>query len=447
MSFTFADLFAGIGGFHAALSPLGGECVFVSEWDENAAETYSKNWLRDSSIEVHGDIRKITEENLAKVPRHDVLTGGFPCQPFSKSGSQLGVNETRGTLFYDILKIIEYRKPKIVLLENVRNLVGPKHHADYLVMVRLLRELGYAISEIPTILSPHEIPRKYGGSPQHRQRIFIGGIKVGQKRALELADLGPLIARNPFKGTESHLWDIKGELKKFQETQDSLKSSLTIGSDQKKALVMWESFLKQYRSFNQANPPGLPMWTEYWRKRNEIRIPRDTPAWKRQFIEKNISLFETNQSWISNWKDKYYLEEFIPSHRKFEWQGKDSKSIFDCLIQFRPSGIRVKEPTYVPAFVAMAQTPVLGWELRELSENEASRIQGFPRSFTFQNQKRSLSLKQVGNAVHPGSAALVFHALIHRARELNLPWADEMLEVETRASIFAQNDPTVSRIH
>jgi len=447
MSFTFADLFAGIGGFHAALSPLGGECVFVSEWDENAAETYSKNWLRDSSIEVHGDIRKITEENLSKVPRHDVLTGGFPCQPFSKSGSQLGVNETRGTLFYDILKIIEYRKPKIVLLENVRNLIGPKHHADYLVMVRLLRELGYAISEIPTILSPHEIPRKYGGSPQHRQRIFIGGIKVGQKRALELADLGPLISRNPFKGAESHLWDIKGELKKFQETQDSLKSSLTIGSDQKKALVMWESFLKQYRSFNQANPPGLPMWTEYWKKRNQIRIPRDTPVWKRQFIEKNISLFETNQSWISNWKDKYYLEEFIPSHRKFEWQGKDSKSIFDCLIQFRPSGIRVKEPTYVPAFVAMAQTPVLGWELRELSENEASRIQGFPRSFTFQNQKRSLSLKQVGNAVHPGSAALVFHALIHRARELNLPWADEMLEVETRASIFAHNNPTVGRIH
>ena len=447
MSFTFADLFAGIGGFHAALSPLGGECVFVSEWDEYAAGTYSNNWLRNSAVQVHGDIRKITEENLAKVPRHDVLTGGFPCQPFSKSGSQLGVNETRGTLFYDILKIIEFRKPKIVLLENVRNLVGPKHHADYLVMVRLLREMGYAVSEVPTILSPHEIPRKYGGSPQHRQRIFIGAIRVGQKRAAELADLEPLIARNPFKGPESPSWDIRNEIKKIQETEDSLKESLTIGNDQKNALLMWEAFLKQYRSFNRSNPPGLPMWTEFWKPRKEIRIPRDTPTWKRQFIEKNISLFEVNEGWVSKWMEKYQIENFIPSHRKFEWQGKDSKSIFECLIQFRPSGIRVKEPTYVPAFVAMAQTPVLGWELRELSENEASRIQGFPKAFTFQSQRRSLSLKQVGNAVHPGSAALVFHALIQRARELNLPWADEMIDVESKVSIFAQNHPSIGHIH
>jgi DNA (cytosine-5)-methyltransferase 1 len=446
MSFTFADLFAGIGGFHAALSPLGGECVFVSEWDEYAAETYSINWLTNSSVQVQGDIRKITEENLAKVPRHDVLTGGFPCQPFSKSGSQLGVNETRGTLFYDILKIIEFRKPKIVLLENVRNLVGPKHHSDYLIMVRLLRELGYAVSEIPTILSPHEIPRKYGGSPQHRQRIFIGGIRVGQKWAAELTHLEPLIARNPFKGPDSPSWDIRNEIKKIQEDEDLLKNYLAIGSDQKNALVMWEAFLKQYRSTNRANPPGLPMWTEFWKPRKEIRIPRDTPAWKKQFIEKNISLFEANEGWISEWMRKHQLESFIPSHRKFEWQGKDSKSIFECLIQFRPSGIRVKQPTYVPAFVAMAQTPVLGWELRELSENEASRIQGFPKSFTFQSQRRSLSLKQVGNAVHPGSAALVFHALVHRAKELNLPWADEMIDVETKVSIFVQNHPSIGHI-
>lgn len=433
MSFTFADLFAGIGGFHAALSPLGGECVFVSEWDEHAAETYSNNWLQNSSLQVLGDITKITEENLSKVPRHDVLVGGFPCQPFSKSGSQLGVNDTRGTLFYDILRIIQYRKPKIVLLENVRNLIGPKHHSDYLVMIRLLRELGYAVSEIPTILSPHEIAKEYGGSPQHRQRIFIGGIKVGQKSALDLKGLGPLINRNTLKSSEKPVWDIKRELKIIQENKNSITTSLVIGEDQKKALVMWQAFLERYRYVNSANPPGLPMWTEYWKKRKELRIPRDTPPWKRQFIEKNILLFESNEKWILDWMNKHSLESFIPSHRKFEWQGKDSKSIFECLIQFRPSGIRVKEPTYVPAFVAMAQTPVLGWELRELSENEACRIQGFPANFTFSNQRRSLSLKQVGNAVHPGSAALVFKALVKRASDLNLAWANGMIEVETKS--------------
>ena len=78
MSFTFVDLFAGIGGFHAALSPMGGECVFVSEWDKDAAKTYSENWLQDSEIEVSGDIRKLTEGENVLIPRHDVLTGGFP---------------------------------------------------------------------------------------------------------------------------------------------------------------------------------------------------------------------------------------------------------------------------------------------------------------------------------------------------------------------------------
>jgi DNA (cytosine-5)-methyltransferase 1 len=447
MSFTFADLFAGIGGFHAALSPLGGECVFASEWDEYAAATYSSNWLNNSSLQIHGDIREITEKYLSKVPRHDVLTGGFPCQPFSKSGSQRGVSETRGTLFYDILKIIEYRKPKIVLLENVRNLVGPKHHSDYLVMVRLLREAGYAVSEIPTILSPHEIPRKYGGSPQHRQRVFIGGIRVGQKRAADLADLPPLIARNPFKGAESPIWDIKNELEKIKEGEFLSESNLEISNEQKAALDVWEVFLQQYRSHNRSNPPGHPLWTEFWKVRREITIPRDTPDWKRQFIEKNLSLFEANESWILKWMKSSQLEDFIPSHRKFEWQGKDSKSVFECLIQFRPSGIRVKEPTYVPAFVAMAQTPVIGWELRELSENEASRLQGFPSKFHFQSQRRAISLKQVGNAVHPGSAALVFHALIQRAKELKLPWAANLIAIESPASDFAQNHQSIGQIH
>jgi DNA (cytosine-5)-methyltransferase 1 len=427
MSFTFADLFAGIGGFHAALAPLGGECVFVSEWDQHAAATYTSNWLEDSLISVKGDIRDLTEGNTIQVPPHDVLTGGFPCQPFSKSGNQLGVNETRGTLFYNILRVIEVRKPKVVLLENVRNLVGPKHHSDYLVMVRLLRELGYAVSESPTILSPHEIPRRLGGSPQHRQRIFIGGVRVGKKRALELADIGPILTRKPFELSDKPEWNIKSELEKIRSSKSTSQSELKISDDHQRALIMWDDFLKQFRVSNKMNPPGLPMWTEFWKPRNQIRISKDTPDWKRQFIERNVSLYEANSAWINKWRIRHALNDFIPSYRKFEWQGRDAKSVFDCLIQFRPSGIRVKEPTYVPAFVAMTQTPVLGWELRELSEYEASRIQGFPKHFSFYDQRRALSLKQIGNAVHPGSARLVFQALIERASQLGLPWADELI--------------------
>ena len=102
MAFTFIDLFAGIGGFHAALKPLGGECVFVSEIDSAASNIYSKNWLRNNKVVMSGDIKELANNIKKGIPNHDVLTAGFPCQPFSKSGNQLGVNEARGTLFYNI---------------------------------------------------------------------------------------------------------------------------------------------------------------------------------------------------------------------------------------------------------------------------------------------------------------------------------------------------------
>ena len=161
MSFTFADLFAGIGGFHAALAKHGGESVFVSEIDKSARSVYSRNWLEGDEELISGDITKLTTGRV-RVAKHNVLTGGFPCQPFSKSGSQHGVAEARGTLFYDILRIVETKNPELILLENVRNLVGPKHIADYKVMIRLIRELGYVVSDEPTILSPHEIPENLG---------------------------------------------------------------------------------------------------------------------------------------------------------------------------------------------------------------------------------------------------------------------------------------------
>lgn len=424
MSFTFIDLFAGIGGFHAALEPLGGNCVLVSEIDKNAGEIYMQNWLRNSEVSISGDIRKLVTDERVAVPKHDVLTAGFPCQPFSKSGNQLGVNEARGTLFYDIARIIESKKPKIFVLENVRNLIGPKHHKDYLRMIKILRNLGYAISETPTILSPHEIPIGLGGTPQHRQRVFIGGIRVGEAKAKELGDIGPLIDKS--KLVHDAPWNIRKALRLYQSEASISKKNLRINVEQSYSLEMWNDFLSIYRQKNGANPPGTPLWTDYWKSRNLLRIPRETPQWKQDFIAKNIALYEANKNWIDKWRIKHDLENFIPSYRKFEWQGRNRKNLYECLIQFRPSGIRVKEPNYVPTFVALAQTPVLGWELRELSEYEAGRLQGFPKSFEFGDQRRNLSLKQIGNAVHAPSARLVFRALVERAIEMDLPWASQM---------------------
>jgi DNA (cytosine-5)-methyltransferase 1 len=177
MAFTFVDLFAGIGGFHAALSGMGGKCVYAVENDKNAAEIYQKNW----GVSAFGDITQDANEKV-KVPPHDVLVAGFPCQPFSKSGDQKGMNETRGTLFWNILKIVEKRKPSLILLENVRNLVGPRHQHEWKIIIKSLREQGYSVSDKPSIFSPHLLPPDLGGRPQVRERVFIAAVKNPKRK-------------------------------------------------------------------------------------------------------------------------------------------------------------------------------------------------------------------------------------------------------------------------
>ena len=170
MSISFIDLFAGIGGFHAAGEALGWNCVFANEIDPAAAQIYDQNW----GLNPLGNIHDYTRGNKKKpIPKHDVLFAGFPCQPFSKSGKQLGMDEDRGALFHDIAFIIEKYKPTLVVLENVRNIAGPRHSHEWDYIINKLRDLGYRVSSKPFIVSPHRIPPAYGGTPQARERVFI----------------------------------------------------------------------------------------------------------------------------------------------------------------------------------------------------------------------------------------------------------------------------------
>ena len=175
--FTFIDLFAGIGGMRRAFEGAGGECVFTAEWNRYALETYVANHGADHP--VIGDITKVP---AAEVPDHDVLVGGFPCQPFSLAGvskkNSLGrahgfADETQGTLFFDVARIIEAKRPRMFLLENVKNLCDHDKGRTFDVILRTLsQELGYTVSY-----------RVLDGSawvPQKRKRIFIVGVREGE---------------------------------------------------------------------------------------------------------------------------------------------------------------------------------------------------------------------------------------------------------------------------
>jgi DNA (cytosine-5)-methyltransferase 1 len=165
-TFKFIDLFAGIGGFRIALQNLGGKCIFTSEWDENAKKTYRSNFGETP----FGDITK--ESTKKYIPeKFDVLCGGFPCQPFSHAGLKKGFEDTRGTLFFDVVDIINKRKEngnpiKIIFLENVKGLKNHDKGNTLKTILRTLDELGYDVST-------EVLNSKNFGLPQNRERIFI----------------------------------------------------------------------------------------------------------------------------------------------------------------------------------------------------------------------------------------------------------------------------------
>jgi DNA (cytosine-5)-methyltransferase 1 len=155
----FIDLFAGIGGFHYALSSLGAECVFASEWDTFAAETYKQNF----KLKPQGDITQISAN---EIPPHDILCGGFPCQAFSISGKQKGFEDIRGTLFFDIARIVEFHKPKVLFLENVKNLSQHDGGKTLKIIEKSLKDLNYTVFH--KVLNASNF-----GLPQNRERIYI----------------------------------------------------------------------------------------------------------------------------------------------------------------------------------------------------------------------------------------------------------------------------------
>lgn len=170
--FTYIDLFAGIGGFHIAMKNLGGECVFVSEWDEDCRKTYIENFKNDSpKIFIDGKpndffVGDITKIDPNSIPDHDVLCAGFPCQPFSQAGYKKGFEDTRGTLFFNVASIIKAKKPKAVFLENVRGLLNHDNGKTFEVIHNTINELGYTM--FYKIVKASDF-----NCPQHRPRLYM----------------------------------------------------------------------------------------------------------------------------------------------------------------------------------------------------------------------------------------------------------------------------------
>ena len=390
----FIDLFAGIGGFHQALTNLGYKCVCASEIDEDAIKTYKNNF---PNTPVVGDINK----NYTKLPEFDILCGGFPCQPFSKAGKQEGFEDkTRGNLFYRIMDVLDlHPECKFVILENVKNLADKTENWD--IIQKELKERNFYVTDIPIVLSPHQF-----GIPQIRERVYILGIRKDIRDeaklpngSIHLEDLGKLFSKNDIcKGDDA--------VKILEPCNDE---KYFISNEEEHLIRMWFDF-KVKTNFDVV---GVPVWVEYFGyKLNDKEYEKfvdhkgDTiktmPKWKQKFALKNRAFYLRHKEFIDKWIEENKIMELPLGHRKFEWNCNGLNNIESTIIQFRQSGIRVKKLNYFPALVAINNTPIIFDRtvnrFRRITPREAANLQSFNDDYILGEDSKIY--KQLGNAVN-----------------------------------------------
>lgn len=381
--FKFIDLFSGIGAFHLALESLGGECVFASDIDKYAIETYTENYNMDSGC----NIREVDEKDI---PVHDVLCAGFPCQAFSTAGHKKGFEDTRGTLFFEIARILKYHKTKYIILENVKNLLGHDNGNTWKVIKNTLLELGYILTEEPIVMSPNHL-----GVPQLRERVFILGIHKSEiknvnKNLIEEKDGNKYLNIKRISKKEIPETSIYSVL---DELTDNEMEEYKITDYEELTLKAWDEFHKN------VDPKvlGFPVWVFEF---GETYDYSTFPKWKQDYVRKNRKLYLDNKKFIDKWMIKYNVNGFKLRDKKFEWQAGDKyNSVWETSIQLRQSGIRCKKPDYFPTLVAMVQTPIIGKYKRRMTPREVARLQSFPDTFII-NKDLHQAYKQFGNSAN-----------------------------------------------
>ncbi len=581
----FLDLCAGLGGFHRGLSTAAEtaaqrfgtrilfECVAAAELETDLRKAYVSNFpeidriyrrLHGKSVgdarqlslgselntslpafdehgsltQIHGDIACFLDEDQAGLrvrsdgqpllPAHDLLCAGFPCQPFSKSGAQLGFEDTRGTVFHAIATILRERSPAFVFLENVGNFAKHDGGNTWLRVKKILEEdLGYDViathhvgqGSVGGLLSPHHL-----GHPHHRERFFIVGqrrealnkdselVKSLLKRPLKHASVFPSARLNgALSPSASRLLDQKAKKSliniiskdKSKEESRALIAS-QISPDRVRCINHWGALLAKLAEldaqadsrFWKDSMPSFPIWgyeldpwhwypiednpakytfdfdfLSLYRKKllHDARLAvreatsgsidinsyaptgergwlsgnlsvlhiaawieswpayagrrEEWPRWKQRFIEQNralaIKLWSTlDPVWLRDWLNVLYTDIRVASFQKLEWNCKgEDLDIWTHILQFRPSGLRVKRLAHVPALVAMTTTqiPIVprlnpnealvgavpASRGRHLVISEALELQGFPANWTLPSS-RERAFACFGNAVHVG---------------------------------------------
>ena len=223
----------------------------------------------------------------------------------------------------------------------------------------------------------------------------------------------PVATPKPFEGWDPQAWDLASDL---PLDPDHAVVGCELSESERLWINAWDEFVQIIRQERPGRrPPGFPIWADAWVHVRDLDIPAGTPPWKETFLRKNAEFYTAHRrsldAWVRRWGVNTDL--FPPSRRKLEWQAQDATSLWDCVMHLRPSGIRAKRATYLPALVAITQTSIIGPRERRISPREAARLQGLPEWFDFGPQPASATYRQLGNGVNVG---VVQHILLSHVR-------------------------------
>lgn len=435
----FVDLFAGLGGFHVGLERLGHECVFASELDPVLQDIYEKN----HGIRPVGDIRRVKSKD---VPEHDILCAGFPCQPFSKAGEQAGFDcPTNGSLFDEVLRIIRYRKPEYVILENVPNLRTHDEGRTWASIKEDLRKAGYAVDE--QVYSPHEF-----GIPQVRQRLLLvarrgslGSFKWPERPENPKPSLLRILEKHPSDARPLtaqvvdclNVWqDFLNRIPKDAPLPSfpiwSMEFGATYPFEDRTPYSMGSKALRAYRGSHGMKLDSKGVMDPFEVLPSHARTEQDVfPSWKQSFIRSNRAFYETHKRELKSWMPE--ILRFPSSLQKFEWNYKGGeRDVWKHVIQFRASGVRVKRPDTSPSLVAMTttQVPIIGWERRYMTTKECARLQSL-QSLKHLPPTETKAFKAFGNAVNARLVQVIAGHLLDEQTTVPPPRVSPPLQRET----------------
>lgn len=448
----FVDLFAGLGGFHLALSRLGHECVFASEIKPKLQKLYRQNF---PGVHIEGDITKV---DVRSIPQHDILCGGFPCQPFSFSGKKQGFEDEqgRGNLFDEICRVLSYHHPKYIFLENVSALPGHDGGRTWSIIKQKLKHLGYDIDG--RVFSPHEF-----GVPQHRPRFYIVGMlrdengRSGMRKfhfpqpdEKLVCDVRTLVdpldndGLQPVRRALHPVFDAWQEFVYNVTERDGYMPShciftMEFGADYEfedtppafQTVERLRGRRGEYGKVLQGDTieelvEGLPFYMQ------KMTYEDTYPEFKKVLIRQNRALYERHKDWIDPWMKK--IMEYPRTQRMLEWSTNQDWNFKNHVIQLRPSGIRVRSLNYVPTItLCTTSTPILPWVGyppngavdkknrpyvpddfrwgRYISHSEAAKLQSM-QELEYTGLSRLQKFQALGNAVNVDVVELIARRLI-----------------------------------